>query len=299
MPAIAHVGYVAVPNLIELHRPLAPILRLLLAGIRWPHRGVVLDLACGDCSKWALYRELLGDQVQLIGVDHSVDSIRAADECPLGKAAAVEQRTAAADHPGDVGTQRDTPGINRLLQPLRRRLSRHRVGLHWPVIGDAHRLPLTSASIDAGICVAALGLFENHQRALSELRRVLKPGAPVLLVTAERRWAQVVRWPPVLAERLEIALAPILLPDAIEDLTGDMAQLLQSAGLKVPQQQAFLFEPGLPPQAASLALQPWHAARPLLRAHLTDLELAACDTLAAEETIDLCSVVLACVGTCT
>jgi ubiquinone/menaquinone biosynthesis C-methylase UbiE len=293
-----------VSNVTDLHRPLIPILRSLLTGIRWPRTGVVLDLGCGDCSKWGLYRELLGDQVQLIGIDHSIESIRAADKSAPGEAGSVKRQAAVdgrtpGEQPDDAGAYRNAPGINQFVQSVQLQQPRHRAGYHWPVIGDAHGLPFRSASIDAGICVAALGLFENHQRALSELRRVLKPGAPVLLVTAERRWAQVVRWPAALARRLEEALAHTPLTDAIEDLTGDMAQLLLSAGLTVPQQQAFLFEPGLPPRAAALALQPWYTARPLLRAHLTDTELVACDALAAEETIDLCSVVLACVGSYT
>jgi 2-polyprenyl-3-methyl-5-hydroxy-6-metoxy-1,4-benzoquinol methylase len=155
--------------------------------------------------------------------------------------------------------------------------------------GDATALPFTAASFDGLLCVAALGLFDEPQRVLAEIRRVLKPGATLLFVTAERRWAQVMRWPAAVAERI----APLLpLRTASPDLTGDLEALLASAGLIELRSRAMLLEPGVSADLSELALLPAAQIAALFPA-LSQSDRDACAAALADIEIELCSVVLA------
>jgi SAM-dependent methyltransferase len=58
---------------------------------------------------------------------------------------------------------------------------RERSSKTWFVGGDLERLPLRTATIDAGFCFSALQYVERGQ-ALDEIARVLKPGAPFAIV---------------------------------------------------------------------------------------------------------------------
>ncbi|HEY8001571.1 MAG TPA: methyltransferase domain-containing protein [Solirubrobacterales bacterium] len=53
--------------------------------------------------------------------------------------------------------------------------------------GDATALPFRDASFDASCCFAALHLFPEPFAALDEMRRVLKPGGRIALMTSVRR----------------------------------------------------------------------------------------------------------------
>jgi SAM-dependent methyltransferase len=53
--------------------------------------------------------------------------------------------------------------------------------------GDANALPFDDASFDAACCFAALHLFANPFLALDEMRRVLRPGGRIALLTSVRR----------------------------------------------------------------------------------------------------------------
>jgi SAM-dependent methyltransferase len=52
---------------------------------------------------------------------------------------------------------------------------------------DATRLPFHEASFDAACCFAALHLFPEPFAALDEMRRVLRPGGRIALMTSVRR----------------------------------------------------------------------------------------------------------------
>jgi ubiquinone/menaquinone biosynthesis C-methylase UbiE len=53
--------------------------------------------------------------------------------------------------------------------------------------GDATRLPFRDASFDAVCCFAALHLFADPFGGLDEMRRVLRPGGRIALMTSVRR----------------------------------------------------------------------------------------------------------------
>ena len=53
--------------------------------------------------------------------------------------------------------------------------------------GDATALPFHAESFDAACCFAALHLFADPFAALDEIRRVLKPGGRIALMTSVRR----------------------------------------------------------------------------------------------------------------
>jgi SAM-dependent methyltransferase len=225
-------------SIAELHEPLIPVLRAVLADLEIPRAARVLDVGCGDCAKWPLYRDCLGAELALLGADLDRAALRG---------------------PGAL------------------------------VVADAHALPFPDAACGAALCVATLGLLADRGRALREMRRVLAPGAPLLIVTAERRWALVRRWPPALAARLAAPLDRAARA-AHPDLIGDLGRDLEQAGLGLTHGRAFLAEAGLPPLAAELALLPWGQIRAHAAGVLSAGELAACD--AQEPDLELCSVVL-------
>ena len=63
-----------------------------------------------------------------------------------------------------------------MLQMLAGRLGEASVRNACPLAGDATRLPLAAASVDAAFLVTVLGEIPDRPQALAELRRVLKPG---------------------------------------------------------------------------------------------------------------------------
>ncbi|MDO8611855.1 MAG: methyltransferase domain-containing protein [Dehalococcoidia bacterium] len=63
-----------------------------------------------------------------------------------------------------------------MLQMLAGHLEEASVTNAYPLVGDATRLPLADASVDAAFLVTVLGEIPDRLQALAELRRVLKPG---------------------------------------------------------------------------------------------------------------------------
>jgi ubiquinone/menaquinone biosynthesis C-methylase UbiE len=73
-----------------------------------------------------------------------------------------------------------------MLRELRGRLAADGVTNAHPVLGDALRLPLADASVDAAFLVTVLGEIPDRPQGLAELRRVLKPGGT--LSVTENLW---------------------------------------------------------------------------------------------------------------
>lgn len=57
------------------------------------------------------------------------------------------------------------------------------------VLGDALALPLADASVDGALCLDALHHFSDARAALSEIRRILRPGARLVVQEMDRRRA--------------------------------------------------------------------------------------------------------------
>jgi len=49
------------------------------------------------------------------------------------------------------------------------------------IVGDIHDLPFKESTVDAVICLSVLEHVENPLKAMSEIRRVLKPGGYALI----------------------------------------------------------------------------------------------------------------------
>jgi len=117
----------------------------------------------------------------------------------------------------------------------------------YRLVADAHQLPLRSASVDLVWCVAALRLFTLPQRALSEVRRVLRTGGALVVTVAGERWVRRRFWAPQ-------ASPPLPLPPA-DDLGAELLRDLYTAGFQQTQLAAYLLDPpGLDLCAASLPL---------------------------------------------
>lgn len=63
-----------------------------------------------------------------------------------------------------------------MIGVLRQRLDEQHVANAHPVVAEASGLPLTDSSVDKAFLVAVLGEIPDRLAALTELRRVLKPG---------------------------------------------------------------------------------------------------------------------------
>lgn len=69
-----------------------------------------------------------------------------------------------------------------MIAVLDARLRRAHVANACPVIGDATRLPLADASIDAAFLVFVLGEIPDRPAAMAELRRVIKCGGTLSIM---------------------------------------------------------------------------------------------------------------------
>lgn len=60
--------------------------------------------------------------------------------------------------------------------------------------GDAHQLPFADESFDSVVCTYSLCNIPDPQRALAEMRRILRPGGKVILVDHIRSASKPVFW---------------------------------------------------------------------------------------------------------
>lgn len=98
------------------------------------------------------------------------------------------------------------------------------------VAGDARRLPLTDASVDAIICECSLCLFEDKPGAVREMARVVRPGGCVVIADLTVR-------PGDLPAPLRTAAARIACVADALSLEG-YERLLADAGLEVEAREA-------------------------------------------------------------
>lgn len=104
-------------------------------------------------------------------------------------------------------------------------------GAMRPILADITQVPLNPKSLDGAVCMEVLEHVEDDQRALTEMARVLRPGA-IFLVSAPNRIA-----PKPLIERLGL--------ESVHDRAGverhvrpgyterELVRLVESAGFRV------------------------------------------------------------------
>jgi SAM-dependent methyltransferase len=189
---------------------------------------------------------------------------------PGGKLACIARATGAARV---IALDRDRAALARIRPQPAATVSR--------LAGDAQALPLRDACLDGACCIAALGLFATPLAALRELRRVLRPGAPLLIVTAEQRWVTSYSWPASLRERVAAVYAAGLPSwrDALaadDDLGGDLERQLRAAGFSGAHIRAFPLD-AVRPWLAEVDLIAPARLRPLVRPRLSPAEVAQFD----------------------
>src|SRR5438552_1669682 len=113
----------------DLHAPLVPILRYVLATAPLPRAGIALDLACGAGLKAPLLAEACGPGVRLVGLDRDAGArVRPRGrDAPAGRAAGPARGEPAPAARRTAGTGRACP-ILRDRSGGRRRAVRDRAG---------------------------------------------------------------------------------------------------------------------------------------------------------------------------
>jgi ubiquinone/menaquinone biosynthesis C-methylase UbiE len=132
---------------------------------------VVLDVACGPGNFSREFARAVGEDGLVVGIDASRTML----------ARGVEELIEAglASEPGRRTGEKPAPGARRERARLNSNLALVR--------GDAARLPFRDESFDAVCCFAALHLFADPFAGLDEMRRVLRPGGRVAIMTSVRR----------------------------------------------------------------------------------------------------------------
>lgn len=96
--------------------------------------------------------------------------------------------------------------------------------------GDAHRLPFEEASFDTVLCTYSLCNIPDPQRAVEEMRRVLKPDGRLILVDHIRAAAQPVLWFQKVIEFFSLRLEG-------ENMTRRPAEQVEAAGLEFAERE--------------------------------------------------------------
>lgn len=244
--------------LADLHAPLTPILREVIARTRWRRSGLVLDIACGTGLKHALFTTAVGPQGRVIGIDIDRATLRIAREQHIdaasawiaGDALSLPIRDSCADGVACIAALGLLLDEAEALRELRRVLAPDGTVLVvtaaqcWSAV---HPWPPALASV----------LAQAHRRAL---------GARVSMPSSE--------------------------------LGDPLTHSLLTAGLMGVATRAFLLEPpSADPLEAELAVAPWSLFRPCLAPYLSAADLAHTDTVAAApEDVELVPVLLAGMG---
>jgi SAM-dependent methyltransferase len=251
----------------DLHAPLLPILRHLLAQAALPRAGVALDLACGSGLKAPLLAAACGPGVRLVGID--IDS-----------AAITDRRSQIADH-----AMHYTPLVgDALALPLR---------------GGCCAAAFCIAALSL-FADRRAALRELRRVLVPGSVALLVVGAQAWAQTIHWPADLSARLAGAYAQVLADRQAPL---PATRDLGGELAELLLDSGFAAPLVRAFWLDQSPAtdhqpstvnsPLAAELPLLPWLALRPLLAGRLAAAELEHCDALADESEIELCTLALA------
>jgi ubiquinone/menaquinone biosynthesis C-methylase UbiE len=126
-------------------------------------------------------------------------------------------------------------------------------------LGDAQALDLPDASFDTVVCTLSLCAIPDERRAVTEMRRVLRPGGRLLLldhVAAAPRWVRAIQW---LLERVTIPLGEEHLrrrPLLVVQAEGFQIQRHERAKLGIVERLAARKPPAATPPAPGPAVGP-------------------------------------------
>jgi ubiquinone/menaquinone biosynthesis C-methylase UbiE len=132
---------------------------------------VVLDVACGPGNFSREFARAVGDDGLVIGIDASRTMLErgVAELVPAGRSSEPGRRRGEETGPG--GRREPARPVSNLAL----------------IRGDATKLPFRDATFDAVCCFAALHLFADPFAGLDQMRRVLRPGGRIALMTSIRR----------------------------------------------------------------------------------------------------------------
>lgn len=103
-------------------------------------------------------------------------------------------------------------------------------GIDW-IQGDAHHLPLPGAAFDIAYCHFLLLWVANPRRAVSEMRRVVRPGGWVFAI-AEPDYTGRIDYPPELAELGNLQVQALHAQGADTGIGRKLCALMGQAGLQ-------------------------------------------------------------------
>jgi ubiquinone/menaquinone biosynthesis C-methylase UbiE len=164
----------------------------------------------------------------------------------------------------------------------------------WAIAGDAHMLPLRTACCGAAVCLATLGMLHDQRAALRELRRAVRPGGWLVIVTATTAWTfwsvRLRDWiQTVIAER-ERRRVDLLL--TTPEPAVDLATLIRDAGWREVRAGAFVIETADEMSRRVLPLISQNSARQ----QLTPARLREYDALVADADMELLPLMLVATG---
>ncbi len=178
-------------------------------------------------------------------------------------------------------------GLDRDRQALREAARNEGV---LTIAGDAHALPLQPESCGAAVCIAAFGLFHDQRQALRELRRVVRSGGWIVVVTATTAW---MLWSPRIRDWMATWYAQVGLTTdywlTMPDPVVNLATLVQETGWNDVRAGAFVLETGS--RQALPLLTP--AA---MRQHLTPSDMCEYNGIAAQSEPELLPLMLVVMG---
>jgi ubiquinone/menaquinone biosynthesis C-methylase UbiE len=98
--------------------------------------------------------------------------------------------------------------------------------------GSASELPFEAGSFDAALCLQGLQYFPDKEQALAELRRVMRPGASLVVVVWTEMQACAGNWAMITAlERLSLDAKDMRKPFALAD-SAALRALVEQAGFE-------------------------------------------------------------------
>ncbi|MGH9217486.1 MAG: class I SAM-dependent methyltransferase [Acidimicrobiales bacterium] len=98
--------------------------------------------------------------------------------------------------------------------------------------GDAHHLPFENASFDTIVCTFSLCNIPDPHQAVSEMRRVLRPGGRLILVDHIRSTSRPIYW-------LQKAIEPISVRIDGDHMTRRPADIVQQLGFDIVERDRF------------------------------------------------------------